>query len=256
MPFPPPGDRANPGLKPVCPESPALTGRFFTTVSPGKPPPSRLTAALTAIAAEFCTNMPPGLLHPCLHIHRHSQGGTYVELLEAATQHTNTQSTKEHNLLKAQTVQGEQQTHGVSSKLAQLSKTVILRNSLEGQCLGLHAFTAKGKGSIPGWGTKTCISANESSAFQTMSCDPFVSQNQCNSLQIFILKNEVEHSKAENSSIILYWRSQDCFCETSVSMYVGYISAMKSVFLGTPWQSNSRLATLSFHCSRHRFNPW
>lgn len=88
-----------------------------------------------------------------------------------------------------------------------------------------------------------------------MSCDPFISQNQCNSLQISILKNEVEHSKAENSSTILYWRSQDCFGETFVSMCVGYISAMKKVFLRTPRRSSVRLATLSFHCNRHRFSP-
>ena len=35
LPFPPPGDLPDPGIKPV---SPALAGRFFTTVPPGKPP--------------------------------------------------------------------------------------------------------------------------------------------------------------------------------------------------------------------------
>ena len=34
LPFPPPGDLSNPGIKP---RSPALTGRFFTTEQPGKP---------------------------------------------------------------------------------------------------------------------------------------------------------------------------------------------------------------------------
>ena len=34
LPFPPPGDLANPGIKPV---SPASAGRFFTTEPPGKP---------------------------------------------------------------------------------------------------------------------------------------------------------------------------------------------------------------------------
>ena len=34
LPFPPPGDLPNPGIKPV---SPALVGKFFTTVPPGKP---------------------------------------------------------------------------------------------------------------------------------------------------------------------------------------------------------------------------
>ena len=34
MPFPSPGDLPDPGIKP---ESPALTGGFFTTETPGKP---------------------------------------------------------------------------------------------------------------------------------------------------------------------------------------------------------------------------
>ena len=34
LPFPPPEDRPNPGIKPV---SPALAGRFFTRQPPGKP---------------------------------------------------------------------------------------------------------------------------------------------------------------------------------------------------------------------------
>ena len=40
MPFPTPGnpgDLPNTGIKPACLESPALAGRFFTTVPPGKP---------------------------------------------------------------------------------------------------------------------------------------------------------------------------------------------------------------------------
>ena len=35
LPFAPPGDRPNPGIKP---KSPALAGRFFTTLPPGIPP--------------------------------------------------------------------------------------------------------------------------------------------------------------------------------------------------------------------------
>ena len=31
LPFPSPGDLTDPGIKPAFPESPALTGRFFTT---------------------------------------------------------------------------------------------------------------------------------------------------------------------------------------------------------------------------------
>ena len=34
LPFPPPGDLPDPGIKPTIP---ALEGRFFTTESPGKP---------------------------------------------------------------------------------------------------------------------------------------------------------------------------------------------------------------------------
>ena len=37
LPFPPLGDLSDPGIAPVFPESPALAGRFFTTVAPGKP---------------------------------------------------------------------------------------------------------------------------------------------------------------------------------------------------------------------------
>ena len=37
LPFPPPGDLPNPGMKPTSLLSPALGGGFFTTVPPGKP---------------------------------------------------------------------------------------------------------------------------------------------------------------------------------------------------------------------------
>ena len=43
LPFPPPGDLPNPGIEPVCLISPALAGRFLTTVPPGK---SRLASTL------------------------------------------------------------------------------------------------------------------------------------------------------------------------------------------------------------------
>ena len=33
LPFPAPGDRPNPGIKPMSPVSPALAGRFLTTSS-------------------------------------------------------------------------------------------------------------------------------------------------------------------------------------------------------------------------------
>ena len=35
--FPPPGDLPDPGIEPMYLLSPALVGRFFTTVPPGKP---------------------------------------------------------------------------------------------------------------------------------------------------------------------------------------------------------------------------
>ena len=37
LPFPPPGDLPDPGIKPASPPSPELAGRFFTTALPGKP---------------------------------------------------------------------------------------------------------------------------------------------------------------------------------------------------------------------------
>ena len=37
LPFPPPEDLPDPGIKPMSPVSPALAGRFFTTEPPGKP---------------------------------------------------------------------------------------------------------------------------------------------------------------------------------------------------------------------------
>ena len=37
LPFPPPGDLPDPGIKPASLVSPAVASRFFTTESPGKP---------------------------------------------------------------------------------------------------------------------------------------------------------------------------------------------------------------------------
>ena len=37
LPFPSPGDLQNPGMEPMSPASPALRGRFLTTVPPGEP---------------------------------------------------------------------------------------------------------------------------------------------------------------------------------------------------------------------------
>ena len=38
LPFPPPGDLPNPGIKPTYSAAPALASKFFTTEPPGKPP--------------------------------------------------------------------------------------------------------------------------------------------------------------------------------------------------------------------------
>ena len=38
LPFPPPGDRPDPGIELKSPASPVLAGRFFTTEPPGEPP--------------------------------------------------------------------------------------------------------------------------------------------------------------------------------------------------------------------------
>ena len=37
LPFPTPEDLSNPGIEPLSSASPALTGRFFITETPGKP---------------------------------------------------------------------------------------------------------------------------------------------------------------------------------------------------------------------------
>ena len=37
LPFPPPGDRPDPGIKPTSPASPALAGGFFITAPPVNP---------------------------------------------------------------------------------------------------------------------------------------------------------------------------------------------------------------------------
>ena len=37
LPFSTPGGFPDPEIRPLCPESPALAGKFFTTEPPGKP---------------------------------------------------------------------------------------------------------------------------------------------------------------------------------------------------------------------------
>ena len=66
LPFPPPEDLPDPGTKP---ESPALTGKFFTTEPPGKPlltgTPSNLKHSpfsfLTSVLCHMLTEQPGGL---------------------------------------------------------------------------------------------------------------------------------------------------------------------------------------------------
>ena len=69
LPFPPPGDLPNPGIKAVSPLSLALAGEFFTTEPPGKPLPSTanvnsaqhwdfcfwLLCALPGLQYSFCS---------------------------------------------------------------------------------------------------------------------------------------------------------------------------------------------------------
>ena len=60
LPFPPPGDLPNPGIKLMSLVSPALAGRFFTTVPCGKSKPY-ITLILKAdkdITRKLLTNTP------------------------------------------------------------------------------------------------------------------------------------------------------------------------------------------------------
>ena len=46
LPFPPPRERPDPGIKPMSPASLALAGGLFTNVPPGKPIPRVLLSKL------------------------------------------------------------------------------------------------------------------------------------------------------------------------------------------------------------------
>ena len=49
LPFPPPGDLPSPGIEPVSPAAPILSGRFSTTEPPGKPWNSWVGVAITTL---------------------------------------------------------------------------------------------------------------------------------------------------------------------------------------------------------------
>ena len=53
LPFPPPGDLLDPGIKPTSPASPALAGELFTTDSPRKLTISYIYALYLVLA--FCS---------------------------------------------------------------------------------------------------------------------------------------------------------------------------------------------------------
>ena len=55
LPFPTPGDLSNSGIEPVSLASPALAGRFFTTVPPGKPlmPYRDSIVSLVVLSVDF-----------------------------------------------------------------------------------------------------------------------------------------------------------------------------------------------------------
>ena len=70
LPFPPPGDFSDPGIKPPSFESPALAGRFFSTEPPGKPRDALINlkslyrcTSLLETPEKSCT------LHTQTHIH-------------------------------------------------------------------------------------------------------------------------------------------------------------------------------------------
>ena len=66
LPFPPPGDLPEPGIKPTSTASPALAGEFFTTEPPGKPnsiSERKVRVLVTQSCLTFCSPVdcgPPG----------------------------------------------------------------------------------------------------------------------------------------------------------------------------------------------------
>ena len=54
LPFPPPGDLPDPGIKPVAPASAALAGWFFTTEQRGEPLDSHSLAEMHEPSLKVC----------------------------------------------------------------------------------------------------------------------------------------------------------------------------------------------------------
>ena len=52
LPYPPPGDLPNPGIKPTSLMSPALAGGFFTTLPPGKPLPRSYSNEISTVLTQ------------------------------------------------------------------------------------------------------------------------------------------------------------------------------------------------------------
>ena len=77
LPFPPPGDLPNPGIKFTSPASPALISGFITTVPPGKP---RVTSAAAAAAES-----PQSCLTLCDPIDSLPPGSPIPGILQART---------------------------------------------------------------------------------------------------------------------------------------------------------------------------
>ena len=64
LPFPPPGNLPDPGIKPRSPTAPALSGGFFTTEPPGKPQLPVWASALQPLAWFVAPPAPPPLRSP------------------------------------------------------------------------------------------------------------------------------------------------------------------------------------------------
>ena len=69
LPFPPPGDLPDSGIKPMSLESPALAGRFFTPEPSGKPSYRTTSKRRVEKLAQNSTFIKPRLWHPVPSLH-------------------------------------------------------------------------------------------------------------------------------------------------------------------------------------------